>query len=370
MSHKKTVFFVCATIFSVVLTQTLLGERPDLDVQKDLVVSPYGVIMSQDFTKIPHAIVEQVQLFSKVHEDSDERIERKGVLVRYPNADGTILICHGFMCDKFDVAFLRNLFPKKKFNIMTFDFRAHGENTDGQICTFGKSEALDVQTAANFLRQHPALQSIPLFVYGFSMGSVAAIEAQSKDPLFDAMILDCPFDSSKNLIRNGLSKMKITLFGKEFDIPGRETLEKYAFHPYVQTFLKLVLKTIAKMDTKNIQTNICPVSPKKSIRKVTIPCFFIHCKNDELVPVDAIKKIYERAPGYKDLWITEGRRHYDSPFYDPEVYAHKIKAFLYKIINKEYDPSLGGAIIENSPSDNTDEDIDGDGMYELIKEAA
>lgn len=377
MIYKKNVIFLCVGIL-LISTQKVFSEQSihSMDAQKASLISPYGVVTRQDFTKIPHAIVEEVQLYPQVANSSDQRIERKGVLVRYPNAEGTILVCHGFMCDKFDVAFLRNIFPKKKFNIMTFDFRAHGEKNDGQYCTFGRDEALDVQSAALFLRQHPDLKNSPLFVYGFSMGAVAAIEAQScksvaqedgqnQKSLFDAMILDCPFDSSKNLIRKGLSNLKFTILGKEFNIPGRETLERYAFHPYVQTFLKTVLKAISKMDSKNIQTNICHVSPKKSIRNVTVPCFFIHCKNDELVPVDAVKKIYERAQGYKELWLTDGRRHYDSLFYAPEQYAQKIKLFLYKVLNGNVLPSHEGGVIEDGKMSNDDLNIqitEGEGL--------
>lgn len=340
MTLKKVTLFLVAPMFAVLLQGVLCAQ--------DNNPNPYGVVIRQNSTEIPGATVECITLFPKMENGSDQCIERKGILVWYPDAVATILICHGFMCDKFDVAFLRNIFPKKKFNIMTFDFRAHGEDNDGQFCTFGKNEALDVQAAAHFLRHHPHLKDKPLFAYGFSMGAVASIEAQAQDQtLFDGMILDCPFDSSKNLIRKGLSKMKLTIFGKEFDIPGRETLERYAFHPYVQTFLKIVLKTIARMDTKNVQTNICPVSPKKSVRSITIPCLFIHCKNDELVPIDAVKKIYERAQGYKEFWLTQGRRHYDSLFYAPERYAHMIKLFLYKILSGDYDRSSQGIIVED-----------------------
>ena len=129
---------------------------------------------------------------------------------------------------------------------------------------------------------------------------------------------------------------------------GRETLEKYAFHPYVQSFLKIVLKAVARMDTKNIRTNICPVSPKKSVRSIAVPCFFIHCKNDELVPVDAVKKIYERAQGYKTLWVTPGKRHFDSYFSGPELYSQKVKMFLKGIINDDLDQSLNGVMVEDA----------------------
>lgn len=308
----------------------------------------HGAIVMRDHNRVKKGVVEHVTLYPKSGTQSDNTIERDGILMRYPEALGTILICHGFMCDKFDVGFLRRIFPKRKFNIMTFDFRAHGDKRDGQFCTFGKDEALDVFAAAKFLRNHPELKDKPLFAYGFSMGAVAAIEAQAQFPaLFDAMILDCPFDSSKNLIRNGLNNMRVNLFGYQIDIPGRSTLEKYAFHPYMQLFLKTLLKAISKMDSKNVLTNISLVAPAQSIKNITVPCFFIHCKNDELVPVNAITKIFTRAPGYKTLWITDGRRHFDSLFFNPERYALKIKTFLKNAAHNQLDDTLNGVVIED-----------------------
>ncbi len=295
-------------------------------------INDYGSIVQRLPHSMTHAFLESVVLYPQESELSSKKIPRKGILLRNKKAKGTIIICHGFMCEKEDVAFLRHLFPQ--YNILVFDFRAHGENREQQYCTFGRDEAYDVIAAARFVRTHPLLKGKPVFIYGFSMGAVAAIEAQAKDPsLADAMILDCPFDSSENVIKNGLERLKITVFGYEFEIPGRRWLEKYAFHPYVQALVKMVLKTVAHLDTQNIQTNICPLYPSESIKKVNVPCFFIHCKNDEKVPLNSIKTIYNGATGYKRLWVTNGRRHYDSFFYNPEGYKSEIGMFLQKVLS-------------------------------------
>lgn len=282
---------------------------------------------------IKDAIVEHVKIYSQINKDSNKKLVRNGRLIRYKDAQATVLICHGFMCDKFDVGFLRSIFPRGRFNVMTFDFRAHGEESDGQLCTFGMDEAYDVIAAADFLRNRPELLGKPLFVYGFSMGAVSAIMAQAqRKGLFDAMVLDCPFDRSENIIKKGLESMKFSLFGYEFNIPGKDTLQKYVFHPYVQSFVKAVLRTVANMDPRNINVRVYPISPAESAQKIDAPCLFIHCKNDEKVPVVAIQNIYNRVTGYKELWITEGRRHFDSFFYDPEAYSEKVSLFFDRIL--------------------------------------
>ena len=311
-----------------------------------------GYVVPEKTKQRDDIIVEHVVLRPRAGHCSEGRISREGVLARCKGAKATILVCHGFMCDKYDVGILRKVFKKSQFNVMTFDFRAHGQNSQGQYCTFGRDEALDVIAAARFLRNHPALQGIPLFVYGFSMGAVSAIEAQALAlNLFDAMILDCPFESSEKVIQSGLKELKCTLFGMEFDLPCRDFLQKYAFHPYVQALVKAVLKTVAQMDTTGVNTNFCPLHPAQSAKKIIIPTFFIHCKNDQKVPVEQVMNVYEGAAGYKRLWLTNGRRHYDSFFYNPEKYIENVRLFCDQVLNDEIAEMDQEAIFEDEDDD-------------------
>lgn len=279
------------------------------------------------------------QITLRVPESSDKIhfIERKGILTSYNNAQATIVLCHGFMCDKYDTGILRQLFPKGTFNVFTFDFRAHGEASHNQWCTFGKNESLEVIAAGTFIKNHPTLKNKPLFVYGFSMGAVAAIEAQAQYPsLFNGMILDCPFSSSENVIKKALSNAKISILGYEFSLPGKNLLQQYAFNPYVQTLVKYTLKCIANLDSKDINTIIYPLYPVETIKKVSVPCFFIHCRHDEKISTEDAKAVYNNAQGYKRLWITNGRRHYDSLFFNPEKYRFQVRQFLQSVLDGSY----------------------------------
>jgi esterase/lipase len=310
-------------------------------------VNKYGDILEVCTPSSRGPVLEKIMLHSKVCSGSKKHIVRTGFLTRYKNAEATILICHGFMCDKFDSGLLRALFPRGKFNFMTFDFRAHGDCPEGQCCTLGRDEKYDVVAAARFLKGHKDLVGKPIIVYGFSMGAVAAIEAQAKDSsLFDAMILDCPFESTENVIKRSLDNMKISLFGYEFSLPGRSLLQRYAFHPYVQSMVKIVLKTIAQWDTKKIDVTAYPISPAESVKKISVPVFYILCKNDEKVSVPAIKSLYQStASEYKQLWITNGRRHFDSYFYNPEQYTDRVRQFVLNHLKGITKKSLKNEII-------------------------
>lgn len=287
------------------------------------------------------ATLEDISFYAPESPCSNKRCERKGKLMRRKDAQATVLVCHGYMCDKNDVNLFRLVFPD--YNVMTFDFRAHGDSSDNhQYCTFGRDESYDVMAAVDFIKADKELSQLPRFVYGFSMGAVASIIAQSKDmTLFDAMILDCPFDSSENVLRKALEDVRIHLFGYSFGLPGKNFLGNYAFNPYVQSFLKTLLKTVAKLDPTATNTRIYPVNPAEAIKDVSVPCFFIHCRNDEKVPVQAIRNVYDNAKGFKRLWVTDGRHHFDSFFSKPEEYKDKANRFYAKV--------LGGKIGEKQP---------------------
>ena len=278
---------------------------------------------------------------SHVDEKNDKnkhkKIMRNGLLYYNENAIATILVCHGFMSSKEDVTFLRYIF--KDYNVLTFDFRAHGELTDDQLCTFGQDEKNDVIGAVNFIKENQKLKDKKIFVYGFSMGAVASILASYQDPnLFSGAIWDCPFDSTNGLINRAITKMKINLFGYNFTFPGSFLLKKYVYHPYLQSILKFMLRSLAQMDATKINTVIKPISPQEAIKNVKIPFFLISCHNDDKAPPIAVKKIYNNAleSKFKRLWISSGRRHFDSFFANPEKYIYKVRNFLKLIITGEY----------------------------------
>ena len=78
-----------------------------------LLSNAYGAVVGSTTQDIPHATVDKVILYSQKDANSIGRLDRPAILVRYPEAKATILICHGFMCDKFDAGFLRRLCPRK-----------------------------------------------------------------------------------------------------------------------------------------------------------------------------------------------------------------------------------------------------------------
>lgn len=288
----------------------------------------------QDKPYLSGSTIEHFTFPSRATPESSNPAILDGILINRPNAQANLVICHGYGCDKDYSSFVRMLFPH--YNVLVFDFRAHGQNSkkNNYCCTFGRDEMYDVLGAVDYLKSRPDLSHLPRFVYGFSMGAAASALAQSQDPTaFSALVLDCPYDRTENVIARGLDQMKFTIFGYTFDLPGRSLLQHYAFHPYVQYILKQMLKFIAKMDATATNTYIYSVSPMEAMKKITVPCYLIHCRNDEKIPLSmAYNNFNAAASPYCKLLITDGRGHFDSFFDNPEKYIFEVQQFFAKAL--------------------------------------
>jgi len=294
-----------------------------------------------------NGVEEHVTFYAQKDVNSDETVARKGILIKKPHAKATVLICHGFMCDKYDVSFLHVLF--NSYNSMTFDFRAHGEDTEGQVCTFGRDESYDVIAAAKFIKNHPELKDVPLIVYGFSMGAASAILAQAREKVFDAMVLDCPFDSTDKLIDRGIKQLKLNIFGYKMQMPGSSLLRTYAYNPQVQSFLRAALRTLTNFGSNEIPINFGPIYPEAAIEHVDVPCFFIACVNDDKAPEEAVIRVYDGAKGFKRCWIDpDGRKHFDTIFRKMHRYNYKVEKFISMVLDGSYKKKTQAKIKKDS----------------------
>ncbi len=260
---------------------------------------------------------------------SGKTFVRKGLLTLRPNALGTVIICHGYTHSKHEAAFFRTLFPH--FHVLAFDFRAHGELTKGQYSTIGRDEMFDVKGAVDFVRAHPELSGKPIIGFGFSMGAVSLLQAQSnfKD-LFDLLILDSPFDSSSDCMTRRIHEMlTYNVFGKTYTLPGENLILNTLYKERLRPITKVFFRCATGMSTNVAQTKFVPVNPINGAPEITAPCFFVSCENDTKVTVDCVRRLYDavHAP-YKRQWITPGPGHCKSCLSQPEQYSSRLNKFI------------------------------------------
>jgi uncharacterized protein len=117
-----------------------------------------------------------------------QRTRIRGSIDQSNFGENTVLICHGLGSNKSNQLVLSRGFVPYGYNVLIFDFRAHG-GSGGQLCSFGDLERRDVLGAVRYLRANRADQSRHIYGVGASMGAAALIAAAA-DPSPDGRAID------------------------------------------------------------------------------------------------------------------------------------------------------------------------------------
>lgn len=236
--------------------------------------------------------------------------------VRFPTADGltldgwfipeagarrTIVICHGAGANKGNFIWFLAPLINHGYNFLFFDFRAHGAS-DGRITTYGIREKADVIAAVDWLKRERPAQSDVVVGLGSSLGSMALALAAADDSRIDAVVLDSPFTSPRDLLRNGARRV-----------------------PVIGPLVTDWLLALASLQTG---TNFFGASAERAVASLHgRPVFVVHGDEDIGMPASHSQRLYDAAPGPKALWFGPGP-HSNIITTAPEEYAKRLFAFL------------------------------------------
>ena len=171
---------------------------------------------------------------------------------------------------------------KKKINLFVFDFPGCGLS-EGEYISLGYHEKNDVKLIIDFVEKLPGVGKIG--IWGRSMGAATAMMCSVSDKRIHAICMDSPFADFKLLARDLCSNYS--------NIPGF----------IIETALLFVKRSVKSRNDFDFN-DIKPIDYASS---TTIPGFFIHAMNDELIPLDHTIKLYEKYSGNKSLNVVEGK---------------------------------------------------------------
>jgi pimeloyl-ACP methyl ester carboxylesterase len=217
-------------------------------------------------------------------------------------ARGTIVFLHGVGdCKIAGVPFARSLY-KKGFNIFLYDSRQHGES-EGYYCTYGFYEKHDVSAIISYLQSRKDIKIGNIGVYGTSMGGAVAIQTAAIDPRIACVVSE-----------------------------GSYTALRIVFVDYQKRIIKLpwhFLRNIALVQSQkmaNFKARL--VAPIEDIKRVHVPVFIVHGKNDSFIKSDYSKMLFEAAHEPKQLLLVEGAGHNDVWEIGGEKYENTIASFF------------------------------------------
>jgi fermentation-respiration switch protein FrsA (DUF1100 family) len=219
--------------------------------------------------------------------------------------DRTVIICHGLGANKESHLVLAGHFAPYGYNVLIFDFRAHGES-GGQLTSFGAVEGRDVLAAVRWVRENRPEQAQRLFGVGASMGAAALIAAAADESeegqSIEALVVYSGYDNLGAL--------------------GRSVADLY-FPPPLDWLAGRVAMPLASVQTGRW---LGAFSPAELVVQVwPRPVMFIHGEDDAIVPIERGMRLYHGGLQPKRrLWLPADH----NELLDSEEVGAEVRRFL------------------------------------------
>jgi len=211
-----------------------------------------------------------------------------------PASNGAvILVAHGYGGAR--QAEKHAFFAQSGFGTVTWDFRAHGES-EGEVCTMGYQEAMDVEAALDFALSQPDLDMVGAL--GESMGAAAIIQAAARRPEIAAMVADSSFAALE------------------------EEIEIVVPQAILRPLIRFFAEREAGLDIGDLRPieRIGEISPR--------PVFIIQGMADSAIPADSAQRLYDAAGEPRRLWIEPGVEHMGVQNARPAEYERRVIEFF------------------------------------------
>jgi uncharacterized protein len=226
-----------------------------------------------------------------------------GWLFPHANERRVVVAVSGYRGKKEDMLGIGSFLWRSGYNVLLFDYRAHGLNRkEGELVTLGHCELEDLQAAIHYVRSR--IERPLLGLLGGSMGAAVVLTAAARDPEIMAVWADSPFASQREIIAH--------VWRKDTHLPGRP-----------------VLDIAARMFEARTGYRWADFEPLKEIGRIAPrPVFLVHGAADSMVPVDCVYRLYAAAGQPKELWIEDGLEHCGVYFARREEYTRRAAKFF------------------------------------------
>ena len=177
-----------------------------------------------------------------------------------------------------------------------------GGRSDGNTITFGVKEHQDCLTWVDFIVKQFG-SDVKIILTGISMGASTVLMAAGK-PLPSNVIgvlADCGFSSAREIIQIVIRHLKLPV--------------KLAY-----PFVRLGARIFGGFSLESY-------SPMEAMKTCTLPVIFIHGEDDDFVPCDMSRAMYQACSSRKKLVTFPSAGHGLSCLVDPERYYAELRDF-------------------------------------------
>lgn len=226
-----------------------------------------------------------------------------GTLLLSGPKEATVILCHGVGANRFDLLDIaRVLHQKGSFNVLLFDFRAHGRS-QGRMTSFGYREQWDLLGALDTLDRRQDLSG-PYGLYGVSMGGVVGMLVAAEDARIQSVFVDSPFSDLKEIISRHVERL--------YFLP-RFPFAKMGHLSYHLLFLK----------------DPAEISPVEAVHRISPRSFYlVNGAEDERMTPQEAKRLFERAHHPRHLWLVPGAGHLEGRSAASDQYDQALLQFF------------------------------------------
>lgn len=218
--------------------------------------------------------------FDDVYLTTEDNITLNGWFIPYNEAKYTLIFLHGNAGNIGNRLDKINLLRETKCNIFIIDYRGYG-HSKGAPCEIGFY--YDARAAYKYLLIEHGISPDQIILYGESLGAAVATDLAAKSEV-KAVILEGAFSCAKDMAKIIFPFLPGFIFQNKFDS----------------------LKKIASVKAAKL---------------------FIHADNDEIVPINLGKKLFNSAPEPKVFTELSGS-HNEAFLSSKDKYITAIKSFI------------------------------------------
>lgn len=218
----------------------------------------------------------------------------------------TVIVCHGLASSKSNQLILSRSLVPDGYNVLIFDFRAHGES-GGQLTTFGDRERFDVLGAVRWVRSNRPAQSRQIFGLGASMGGAALISAAS--------------DASEE----GRAIQAIAVYGT-FDDLSLE-MDSVTEDRFVPALCWLIRKLGLPLASVHCGSDLTQFAPARDLDRLwPRPILVIHGMDDRVIPFERGQRLYQMSSQPRQrIWVPRAGH---NEVIDDEPTAQRVREFF------------------------------------------
>jgi len=289
---KYTVFILC---IALVIGSILVAKY----------VLPYAIIQPPRISE--NISPSDLQLNSiNINVLTKDSIEIKGYWIKSDSIPpkSAILFVHGIGgCKEHFLNLSKNLM-KIGIESILIDSRAHGKS-GGQFCTYGYKEKSDISSVIDFIKK--TNDSIPIGIWGNSMGGAIAIQALEHDTRIEFGIIESTFTSLDEIV---------------YDYQ-----KSYIYGIGLKPLCNIALNEAGKLAEFNPDL----VSPITSVKQIKQPILIAHGEKDENIKFEYGKLLFDnlKSTDKKFMAIKNGG-HFDLSEKGGDNYKKTIEDFLIK----------------------------------------